>query len=450
LCAAENCSARVVQDPQRLSIGRGSIFGWNAGSDRALAGRDPIIAGDIGQDFTSVKIAMVDPSLFTLPYDTALCRALRLRQCDVTLHGRPLRPLEVVPAEDRPRPSFYRWSEGLRVRVPNKVFQSVKGCEHALDTVRAAFAFRANRPDIVHFQWSALPAVDIFAIRHLRRSVGPVVLTVHDMAPFNNAPTSVLQRIGSTGILREFDHLIVHSESSRELLASRGLSAERISVVPHGILNVISAPADPVVPDAPLTMLMFGRVKTYKGVDMMIEALGRLPAALRRRCRLLVVGEPMIPVEPMKRRAEALGIGDNITWDLRYVSEENMAEVFSQADIFAFPYREIDTSGVLMSCLPYGKPIIASEIGAFQKLLQDRVHGRVIPPGDPEALSDAISSLVSNPALMQACGKNVGFLSEQIPSWDTIAGQTIRLYERLLRQRASAAYLGDPQPMTSS
>jgi glycosyltransferase involved in cell wall biosynthesis len=397
-----------------------------------------------------MKIAMIDPSLFTLPYDTALCRALRLRQCDVTLHGRMLRPLEFVPGEDMPRPSFYRWSEGLRTRAPNKVFQSVKGCEHALDTIRFAFAFRAERPDIVHFQWSALPVVDIFAIRHLRRSVGPVVLTVHDMAPFNNAPTSVLQRIGSTGILREFDHLIVHSESSRELLSSRGLPAERISVVPHGILDVMPARADPVVPDAPLTMLMFGRVKTYKGVDVMIEAIGRLPVALRRRCRLLVVGEAMIPVEPMKRRAEALGIGDNIIWDLRYVSEENMAEVFNQADIFAFPYREIDTSGVLMSCLPYRKPIIASRIGAFQKLLQDGVHGRVVPPGDPEALSAAISSLIGNPALMRACGKNVGLLSQRIPSWDAIAGQTIRLYESLLQQRASTTFVGHPQPMTNA
>jgi glycosyltransferase involved in cell wall biosynthesis len=397
-----------------------------------------------------MKIAMIDPSLFTLPYDTALCRALRLERCDVTLHGRMLRPLERVPGADTPRPSFYRWSERLKARAPNKVFQSVKGCEHALDTIRLAFAVRAERPDIVHFQWSALPAVDIVLIRYLRRSVGPVVLTVHDMAPFNNAPTSALQRIGSTGILREFDHLIVHSESSRGLLSSRGLPAERISVVPHGLLNVMPARTDPAVPDAPLTMLMFGRVKAYKGVDVMIEAIGRLPPALRRRCRLLVVGEPMIPVEPMKRRAEVLGIGDNISWDLRYVSEENMGEVFSQADIFAFPYREIDTSGVLMSCLPYRKPIIASAIGAFQALLQDGLHGRVVPPGDPAALSEAIGSLIGNPTLMQDCGENVGLLSGRIPSWGAIARQTIRLYERLLQQRASATVLRSPQPMASS
>jgi D-inositol-3-phosphate glycosyltransferase len=82
--------------------------------------------------------------------------------------------------------------------------------------------------------------------------------------------------------------------------------------------------------------------------------------------------------------------------------------------------------------------------------LQDRRHGRLVPPDDPEALSEAISSLIGNPALMQACGENVGLLSKRIPSWDAIAGQTIRLYEGLLQQRASATFLDDPEPLTSS
>ena len=397
-----------------------------------------------------MKIAMIDPSLFTLPYDMALCNALMAKGGDVTLHGRGLRPLEYAPGEATPRASFYRWSEQLKAGAPGSLFHVLKGMEHAADMVRLTRVFRNERPAIVHFQWVPLPTVDMLAVRHIRRSIGPVVLTVHDIAPFNNSPTSALQRIGSKSIWQEFDHLIVHSEASRDRLAERGLPPERISTIAHGILDVAPASVRPPREGAPLTIVLFGKIKTYKGVDVMIEALGRLPAASRAQCQLLVVGEPIIPVEPLIKRAEALGIADRVIWDLRYVSEAEMGEVFSKADIFAFPYREIDTSGVLMSCLPYGKPIIASGIGAFQKLLRDGTHGRVVPPDDPDALAEAIRSLLAEPSLLLSCGRNVALLSARIPSWDAIAEQTMGLYETLVQARENAAGLPMTRPMATA
>ena len=245
----------------------------------------------------------------------------------------------------------------------------------------------------------------------------------------------MVQRIGATRIWREFDQLIVHGEDSRTLLAEQGLDFDRISVIPHGILDVAATSGRAARDDGRLVILLFGRVKVYKGVDLIIEALARLPEHLRARCQVLVVGEPMIPIEPMMKRAEELGVADHITWQLRYVSDADMGEVFSQADIFAFPYREIDTSGVLMSCLPYGKPIIATGIGAFQKLLQDGTHGRIIPPNDPDALAGAIGGLLADPSLLRTYGRNVALLTTRIPSWDAIAGQTMALYETLVSAR---------------
>jgi glycosyltransferase involved in cell wall biosynthesis len=194
---------------------------------------------------------------------------------------------------------------------------------------------------------------------------------------------------------------------------------------------------------------MFGKVKIHKGVDVMIEAVARLPADLRARCQVLVVGEPLIPMEPLMKRAEALGVAGNMKWDLRFVSGKEMGEVFSQADVFAFPYRDIDTSGVLMSCLPYGKPIVASGIGAFQNLLQDGKHGRVVPPNDPEALAAAMQSLLANPAMLPAYGRNVAMLGTQIPSWDAIAEQTMSLYERLVSAREQASHAAMMRSRTS-
>jgi glycosyltransferase involved in cell wall biosynthesis len=320
--------------------------------------------------------------------------------------------------------------------MPNLLFHSLKGLEHAADMARLVRSINRDKAAVVHFQWLPLPAIDVAAVRSIRRSIGPVVLTVHDTAPFNGSPTSKVQQIGSTSVWHEFDHLIVHSEASKPLLAARGLPIDRISAIPHGILGVATARARTVQADAPLVFLMFGRVKVYKGVDLMIEAVARLPTELRARCQVLVVGDPMMPMDPLLKLAEDRGVASNMKWDLRYVSEADMGDVFSQADFFAFPYREIDTSGVLMACLPFGKPIVASGLGAFQKLLQDGIHGRVIPPNDVDALADAIGSLLANPSLWPAYGRNVAMLSGQIPTWEAIAGKTMALYENLLAERA--------------
>lgn len=391
-----------------------------------------------------MKIAMIDPSLFTLPYDLALCRALAANGCDVTLHGRTLRALERVDCETAPQASFYRWSEQLRPRIPPGLFRMVKGLEHAADLARLTRRLRRTRPSVVHFQWSPLPTIDIHAVRAMR-AIAPVVLTVHDIKPFNDAPTSALQQVGSKNIWRQFDHLIVHSASSKSSLAAQGIAEERVSVIPHGVLDTAPTSASPVAQDGTLTILLFGRIKAYKGIDVMIEALGRLADPLRRRCRVLIVGESMIPVGPLQARAAALGVSDNIEWDLRYVSDSDMANVFSKADIFAFPYREIDTSGVLMSCLPYARPIIASRIGAFATLLEDGVHGRVVAPDDPAALAEAVATLLSDTRLLRSCGENVGRLAGKIPSWTQIAERTTALYEHLIRARALAPTHQDAQ-----
>jgi hypothetical protein len=190
---------------------------------------------------STMKIAMIDPSLFTLPYDGALCAALLARGSDVTLYGRGPRSLERVPPEVVLRPFFYRISEQVRPRAPELAFHIVKGLEHAVDMARLIRTFRRERPAVVHFQWAPLPAIDVRAVRRIRKLVAPVVLTVHDIMPFNGGPTSAIQRIGSTSIWGEFDHLIVHTESSRTLLAARGLPIDQISMIVHGLLDVITA-----------------------------------------------------------------------------------------------------------------------------------------------------------------------------------------------------------------
>ena len=81
------------------------------------------------------------------------------------------------------------------------------------------------------------------------------------------------------------------------------------------------------------TVLLFGKIKHYKGTDLLIEAFAKLPEAVRQTTRLRIVGEPFIDIEPLKARAAELGIADRVDWDLRYVGDAEIGPILA-ADAF--------------------------------------------------------------------------------------------------------------------
>ena len=92
------------------------------------------------------------------------------------------------------------------------------------------------------------------------------------------------------------------------------------------------------------------------------------------------------------------------------------------------PYRHIDQSGVLMTVLTYGKPIIASNLGGFKEIIKDGKHGKLVEPGNPQDLADALTEILKNRDLTNEMGKSVKKLSLNWPDWKEIARQTIEIY----------------------
>jgi glycosyltransferase involved in cell wall biosynthesis len=385
---------------------------------------------------STLSIAVIDPSLFTIPYDDALCDALAERGCRPTLFGRRLRGGETRSGTATLEPFFYRAVERRMIDLPVRAFRMAKGVEHTFDMLRLSRRLTRERPDIIHFQWAPLPLIDRRFVAALRR-IAPVVLTVHDTKPFNGSPNEALQGIGATSIYAAFDHLIVHTEAGRAQLLAHGIDARTISVIAHGALHLPAAPSGSAAQhrrgqDGERIILAFGKIKLYKGIDLLIEAFALLPEGLRSGANLRIVGEPFMPVDALQARAHVLGVADRITWDLRYVRDDEIGGIIGAADILAFPYRQIDASGVLMAALRYGKPIIASAIGAFAELLRDGEHGRLVPPEDVAALRDALAELLGDPVRAAAMGEKVRGIAAGIAAWPEIADATLALYRRLI------------------
>lgn len=388
-----------------------------------------------------MKVAMIDPSAFTIPYDDALARALAARGHEVRLYTRSLRDQESRVAERyEVIPHFYRWSERRRVRGTARL--CVKGVEHVADMLRLRRALRRFAPDVIHVQWMPVPGVD----RHVFAGLGgavPLVFTAHDTMPFNLAPSSRLQRLGWGESLGAFDAIIVHTRSARQRLHARGIDAARLAVVPHGLFSY--APVRPRTQRAQAPMIrvmMFGSVKPYKGVDVLLRAVAQLPPGARRQLRVSVVGAPSPWAHGLPALVERLGVRNEVELDLRYVPDEEVGQVLASADVFAFPYREIEASGALMAALPFARPIVASRLGLFAELLEDDVHGALVPPEDPKALAAALARLTSDPGLRGRMGTAVARLAGETPSWGTIAARTEEVYASARQRRAARAGVG--------
>jgi len=380
-----------------------------------------------------VKIALVDPSLFTVPYDAKLSGALRGLGHDVTVYGEARGPGDEPAELTGLQPLFY--PELLRLgarRWPRQLLRAVKGALHWRAMRRLADELAETRPDVIHFQWLPLPIVDRRFL-HTLRGLAPVVLTAHDSRPFNGSAPR-LQKFGATSVMSAVDGVIVHTEEARDRLVSYGVPSGRLVRISHGLLyEVAPIPTRPPQTSNRVRFLLFGKLKPYKGADLLIEAFRLLPPEIRDRAEVRIVGKPYMDVQPLLQAAQGLAPGVQI--DLRFVSDDEMNDMLGLADVIVFPYREIDVSGVLMAALRYGRPIIASNIGGFAELLADGRHAILVPPDDAPALAAAMARLCTDPEERAAMGAAVATLGAAIPEWDDIARSTTDFYISVLAHR---------------
>jgi glycosyltransferase involved in cell wall biosynthesis len=380
---------------------------------------------------SGLRVLLVDPSLFTAPYDAALTRGLLEAGADPSWVVRPTRESDQneLPAE-RSEPFFYRWVE-QQSWLPGKLRVLAKGCAHALGLARLVARVARARPDIVHFQWVVVPPLDSAAM-WLVSLLCPLVLTVHDTVPFNGDRMSRLQRWGFELPLRLSDQLIVHTEGGKQRLLGFDLSEHKVNVIPHGALRLQAKPSPEACmerADDRYRFVLFGELKHYKGIDVLVEALGLMSAEERARLHVVVAGRPRMDLDRNLARVKELGLEGTLELWPRRLAESEMADLFERADCFLFPYRQIDASGVYFLVKSLGKWLIASRVGIFAEDLREGEQGELLPVGDARALADAMTSavLARRPAKPIAAGSD----------WTEIGKATLELYSTALARRAA-------------
>jgi glycosyltransferase involved in cell wall biosynthesis len=372
-----------------------------------------------------VRIALLDPPSYSPAYDHHLASALGRRGHEVELLTAPFafgEPPE--PDGYRRRELFLPLSGRLLRRAPRSRLRFlVKGAEYLPSVLRLVRGVNALRPDVVHVQWLALPRYDLRWLARMRRN-RPLVLTAHNVLP-HVGEADAAQRVR---LYSAFDRVVVHTRGGVQQVEGFGVPPERIVRIPHGTFD--APPETSIQPPSGRTLLFFGLIRHYKGLSVLVHALEEIPDA-----RLIVAGDPLDPIEDVKRLAWRAGVEDRIEWRLGYVPSEEVESLMREATVTVFPYLSGESaSGALSTALGHGRPAVVTEV--LGETVREYGAGLVVPPADPRALAEAINRLLDDPAALEEAFLGTERARRGL-SWDSIAEAHERLYSDLLARVAA-------------
>lgn len=279
--------------------------------------------------------------------------------------------------------------------------------------VRALLFLRSQRPDVLVLQWwsaSVLPWYLLLALQALRRRC-VVVIELHEDLDTGEARLPLiggLARRGLKALCRQAATLVVHSGWDRDRMsASLDINPDRFCVIPHGPYPILAATEreeghpqrpgiiqDRLEPTASspsarprLTVLYFGTIRPYKGLEHLIGAFEQVRRDSGLPWKLLVVGETWegwkLPLELIERSPYR----DDVELVNRYVTDHQVAGFFQRADIVALPYLRSSASGPLAIAQAFGLPAVVTAVGGLVEAVASYTGGVLVQPGDPDELA---------------------------------------------------------------
>ncbi|NDJ16066.1 glycosyltransferase family 4 protein [Myxacorys almedinensis] len=149
-------------------------------------------------------------------------------------------------------------------------------------------------------------------------------------------------------------------------------------------------------------LLYVGRLAAVKGLPILLESLAQLKSS-RPDLKLTVVGDGPDRAQ-LEQTAHELGLSAQVNF-VGYQSQTNVRQQIQQTDIFVMSSFAEGVPVVLMEAMAAGVPVIATQIAGVGELVEDKVSGYLVPPGDVESLRDRIVALAADADLRSRFGK---------------------------------------------
>lgn len=383
-----------------------------------------------------MNIFVIDISGKVILYDMALCEAIS-QERDRGIEIEYFAPLyKEIPCCKTTRllnlvPLKYKNSEYLWKRA-------IKLIELVLNYFILLFLVAWRKPDIIHFQWFPLLEVcsgEHFVVRVMKSlsKQTKMVLTIHNVFPHNfseNKKAQFVERFRK--ITKQMEAFIVHTESTKkEVVNVFGIEEERVNVVHHGIFAPINyTPRKNEAHENRLSFIMYGKLSDYKGVDIFIEAISKLPEIYKKKVHGVIAGEMQNKELYKKLQDDSKGL--NIQWYPYFLPEQELYEKIDKANVIVLPYKQISQSGVLLLALYFRRYIITSDLPTFKETLHGFTDDMFFESEKSDSLSQLMMRYVDEKIDTEKQMQAIDNLNEQY-SWNLAAEKTIAIYESIVQ-----------------
>lgn len=142
-------------------------------------------------------------------------------------------------------------------------------------------------------------------------------------------------------------------------------------------------------PDKENTLLFFGLIKPYKGLDVLLSAMKQVHQRLPQ-LRLVIAGEVYGKAEIYQNQINSLGIQDIVQSHFRYIPEGEVAPFFRSASLCVLPYKSATQSGIIAMSYHFDLPVLVTDAGGLSEYVEAEETGLIVPANDPEALAAGI------------------------------------------------------------
>lgn len=313
---------------------------------------------------------------------------------------------------------------------------------------RLIFYAASSSPRTFHILWHyKFPYFDRTVLLLYYKFLGKkLVFTAHNVnAAERDGVDSLLNRLSLRIQYHLVDHIFVHTEGMKSQLARGfGIEEEKVTVIPFGVGDMV--PQTRLTPteskqrlglrDSHRVILFFGRIVGYKGLDLLVDAFGRI-APHDRNYRLIIAGELRKESaqhwQDIRKTIESSPMREQVVQEIRYIADDEMEIYLKAADALVLPYKQIFQSGVLFMSHNFGLPVIATDVGTFRDDIIEGTNGFVCLPNDPEDLAKRIEEFFSSD-LYRNLDERRATIQDSVRtghSWSVVARITSDIYARI-------------------
>ena len=305
---------------------------------------------------------------------------------------------------------------------------------------------RQEKYDVVHFQFFRRRRVESLYFMILKFMGTKLAHTVHDISPLDE---SKLDHLFNLLVYKTSNILFVHSNSNKKSLAQQmKLDEEKIKVMPHGDFdNYIT---DRIVSKSEArnifglsqeqnVILFFGAIKEYKGLDILSNSL-HLASMKVNNLALIIAGEAGDAetreiVFKCKDIISKLPKEVKVIFHDKFIPVTEVAKYFIASDVVVLPYRRVTHSGIPHLSYTFGRPVIATNVGDFEEIIEEGKSGFVLSSNTQENLSEKIIQAFSDKPKLVEMGIYARNFCATKHTWKDSAESLIPVYKKMINNK---------------